>query len=324
MGFTLLYFVSLISKTIVMNNTRRKFLKNGALLSIGAAFAPKLVWSNTPLAKKEILIGLQLYSVRQDMMKNPLGTLQALASMGYQFVEHANYVNRKFYGYSAKEFKKVLDDLGLKMPSGHTVMTAAHWDKTKNDFTDSWKYTVEDAALLGQSYVISPWMDEKLRNNYDGLMLQLDVFNKSGELCKQHGMQFGYHNHNFEFTEKVNGQIIYDLIIQHTDPNLVIQQLDFGNLFGTGARGEDWIKKYPGRFVSLHVKDEIKAAKGEMNDGYESCVLGEGEVNPKKVSMLAKKIGGAKHFIIEQESYQNITPLEAVKLDLERIKTWGL
>jgi sugar phosphate isomerase/epimerase len=313
-----------MTKTIDMKNSRRSFLKAGALMSIGAALQPKLVWSKPAIAKNDILIGLQLYSVRADMMKNPLGTLQALSAMGYQFVEHANYINRKFYGYDAKEFKKVLDDLGLKMPSGHTVMNSAHWDNNKKDFTDAWKYTVEDAAILGQTYVISPWMDEKLRTNYDGLMLQLDVFNKSGELCKKHGMQFGYHNHNFEFTEKVNGEIIYDLIIQHTDPTLVIQQLDFGNLFGTGARGEAWIKKYPGRFVSLHVKDEIKAAKGEMNDGYESCVLGEGEVNPKMVSILAKKVGGAKHFIIEQESYQNKTPLEAVKLDLEKIKTWGL
>jgi sugar phosphate isomerase/epimerase len=239
-------------------------------------------------------------------------------------VEHANYVNGKFYGYQASEFKKVLGGLGLSMPSGHTVMTPNHWDAKKNDFTDVWKKTIEDAAVMGQEYVISPWMDEKARSSYDGLMRQLDQFNKCGELCKQQGMMFGYHNHNFEFTEKVNGEVIYDLILKHTDPDKVMQQLDFGNMYGAGARGADWIKKYPGRFASLHVKDEIKVEKGEMNDGYESTTLGDGVVDPKAVSLLAKEIGGAHHFIIEQESYQKLTPLEAAKVDLDRMKTWNI
>ena len=104
------------------------------------------------------LTGVQLYSIRDDMKANPMGTLEALAKMGYKHVEHANYINRKFYGWSAKEFRKILDDLGMKMPSGHTVMTAKHWDAGKKDFTDDWKYTVEDAAVCGQQFVISPSM----------------------------------------------------------------------------------------------------------------------------------------------------------------------
>ena len=265
-----------------------------------------------------------MYSVRDDMAKNPLSTLTALSKMGYQYVEHANYINRKFYGWTATEFKKVLNDLGLKMPSGHTVMAAKHWDNSSKDFTKEWKYTVEDAAILGQSYVISPSIDEKLRSSYNGLMLQLDVFNKSGELCKASGMKFGYHNHDFEFKEKLNGSLLYDLILQHTDKDLVIHQLDFGNMYGAGGRAAQWISKYPGRFQSLHIKDEIKAEKGEMNDGYESTILGTGVVDPKSIALLAKKIGGSLHFIIEQESYQGITPLECAKKDLEIINTWGI
>ena len=235
-----------------MQNSRRKFLQNVGIAIAGVSLQPKVLWSKeTVLAKKKMLIGIQLYSVRVDMMKNPMGTLTALAKMGYQHVEHANYVNGKFYGYQASEFKKVLGGLGLSMPSGHTVMTPNHWDAKKNDFTDVWKKTIEDAAVMGQEYVISPWMDEKARSSYDGLMRQLDQFNKCGELCKQQGMMFGYHNHNFEFTEKVNGEVIYDLILKHTDPDKVMQQLDFGNMYGAGARGADWIKKYPGRFASL-------------------------------------------------------------------------
>jgi len=307
-----------------MKNSRRKFIQNASLALVGASLKPSALWASTNMAASKNIIGVQLYSVRAEMYKKPLETLTAIAKMGYQHVEHANYVNRKFYGWTATEFKKVLNDLGLKMPSGHTVMGAIHWDNTKKDFTDDWKLTVEDAAAMGQEYVISPSMDDKLRSTYDGLMLQLDVFNKSGELCKANGMKFGYHNHDFEFKEKLNGTLMYDIILQHTDPNLVVHQLDFGNMYGAGGRAAEWINKYPGRFQSLHVKDEIKAEKGEMNDGYESTILGDGVVDPKAIALLAKAKGGAHHYIIEQESYQGIAPLDCVKIDLERIKTWGI
>ncbi len=216
-------------------------------------------------SRRNILPGVQLYSVREDMMKDPLGTLKQIAAMGYQHVEHANYINRKFYGYTAKEFRKVLDDLGLKMPSGHTVMGKGHWDAAKKDFTDAWKYTVEDAAICGQLFVISPWLDDSLRKTYDDILAYMEVFNKSGELCKKSGMKFGYHNHDFEFSQQLNGQSVYDIILNNTDPKLVMQQLDIGNLYNGGAKAIDIVKKFPGRFESMHVKDEILASSGHEN-----------------------------------------------------------
>ena len=307
-----------------MKNSRRKFIQNASLAIMGASLKPSALWANTSFVASKNLIGVQLYTVREDMKKNPMATLTALSKMGIEYVEHANYINRKFYGWTATEFKKVLDGLGIKMPSGHTVMDATHYDKSKKDFTDIWKRTVEDAAVMGQAYVISPSIDDNLRSTYDGLMQQLEIFNKSGELCKASCMKFGYHNHDFEFKEKLNGTLMYDLILQHTDPNLVVHQLDFGNMYGAGGRAAEWINKYPGRFQSLHVKDEIKAEKGEMNDGYESTILGEGVVDPKSIALLAKKIGGAHHYIIEQESYQGKAPLDCVKKDLAIMKTWGI
>jgi sugar phosphate isomerase/epimerase len=307
-----------------MQNSRRKFIQNTGIAILGLGIAPKALLSKSTIADAKTLIGIQLYAVRDNMFKDPLGTLKALSKMGYQYIEHANYVNRKLYGYTPIEFKKILDDLGMKMPSGHTSLNANHWDNKKKEFTDAWKYTIDDAVTLGQDYVISPWIDEKVRTSYDALMHQLELFNLSGELCLESGMQFGYHNHNFEFIEKVNGQLIYDIILKETDPELVIHQLDFGNMFGIGARGMDWIKKYPGRFVSVHVKDEIKVPIGEMNDQHDSTILGNGLVDPKAVCLLAKAIGGTKQFIIEQESYQGIAPLECARINLERIKTWGL
>src|SRR6478609_5062353 len=256
-----------------MTTSRRNFLKTGALAVAGASLLSKNVFAS--VAKPTQLLGLQLYCVRDDMKVDPLGTLKKLATIGYKNVEHANYVDRKFYGYQPSEFKKILGDLGMSMPSGHTVLGKQHWDTTKKDFTDSWKYTVEDAATMGQKFVISPWLDASLRTTYDDLLKQMEIFNKSGELCKKSGMKFGYHNHDFEFSQKLNDITVYDIMLKNTDPALVMQQLDTGNLYNGGAKAIDIVRQYPGRFESLHVKDEIVAAGGAGgHEKYESTILG--------------------------------------------------
>ncbi len=144
-----------------MNLSRRKFLVNGSLTVAGTMFLSNNLFASTNALKTTL--GIQLYSVRDDMKKDPMRTLKLLAAMGYKNVEHANYVDRKFYGYTAAEFKKVLDGLGLQMPSGHTGLADKHWDKATNDFTDAWKQTVEDAATVGQRYVITPSFNESFR-----------------------------------------------------------------------------------------------------------------------------------------------------------------
>lgn len=301
-----------------MKSSRRSFITNTTVTVAGSALLPTLFWEEK---KKKELVGIQLYSIRTDMQKDPSGTLKQLAEMGYKYVEHANYINRKFYGYTPAEFKKLLDDLGLKMRSGHTVMTPEHWDIAKKDFTDAWKHTVEDAATVGQQFVISPWLDNKYRISYDELKNFMDIFNKCGELCKKSGMKFGYHNHDFEFSQKLNGQTLYDIILKNTAPELVIQQLDTGNLYNGGAKAIDIVRQYPGRFMSLHVKDEIEGTTGE--EKYESAILGAGIVNLKAVVDLVRKQSKNVHYIIEQESYQGKLPLDCARENLAIMKKWG-
>ena len=154
-----------------------------------------------------------------------------------------------------------------------------------------------------------------------GLLRFMEVFNKSGELCTESGMKFGYHNHDFEFSEKLDGETLYDIMLANTDARLVIQQLDIGNLYNGGANAIEIVKKYPGRFLSLHVKDEIKATSG--NEKYESTILGAGIVNVKEVIDLVRKNTKNVHYIIEQESYQGKTPLDCAKEDLAIMKKWG-
>jgi sugar phosphate isomerase/epimerase len=298
--------------------SRRTFIKSGAVALAATAFLPESVFA---AKKRNGIIGVQLYSVRNEMTKDPLGSLTKVAKMGYKYVEHANYIDRKFYGYAPAEFKKVLDGLGLKMISGHTVMGRQHWDEAKKDFSDSWKYTIEDAAVLQQRYVVSPSMDNSMRKTYDDFKHYMDIFNKCGELCKKQGMKFGYHNHDFEFSEKLNNEKLFDIMMKSMDPALVVVQLDMGNLYNGGAIAIDVVKQYPGRFENIHVKDEIVATEG--SEKYVSTIIGQGIVNAKEVIDLATKIGGTEVYIIEQESYQGKTPMECIEEDLKVMKDWG-
>lgn len=282
----------------------------------GAVLLPEIACSGRP---GKTVTALQLYSVRNEMGSDPRGTLTQLAEMGYTHVEHANYVDHKFYGWTAGEFKKVLDDLGLKMPSGHTVLSSSHWDAAQKDFTDEWKKLVDDAAYMGQEYVVSPWLEAGMRESYDKFSGFMEVFNKCGELCKKSGMRFGYHNHDFEFSETLNGEKLFDIFMKNTDADKVVMQLDMGNMFIAGALAEDVLKQYPGRYDNIHVKDMVKKADGE---GYESTVIGKGLVNSRKVTNLARKMG-TRLFVIEQEAYQGKLPLDCMKENLAVMKEWG-
>jgi len=301
-----------------MRTSRRTFIKSGAAVLAASALIPESVFA---AKKRKGIIGVQLYSIRDEMGKDPLGSLTQVAKMGYEYVEHANYVNRKFYGYSPAEFKKVLDDLGLKMISGHTVMGRQHWDESKKDFSDSWKFTIEDAGILQQRYVVSPSMDNSMRKTYDDFKHYMDIFNKCGELCQKQGMKFGYHNHDFEFSEKLNNEKLFDIMMKSMDPDLVVVQLDIGNMYNGGAVALDVVKQYPGRFENVHAKDEIPATGG--GEKYESTIIGKGIVNAREVLDLARKIGGTEVYIIEQESYQGKTPMACIEENLKVMKSWG-
>jgi len=160
-----------------------------------------------------------------------------------------------------------------------------------------------------------------MRTTYDDFMNYMEVFNKCGQLCKKQGMKFGYHNHDFEFTVKLNDKQLFELMMKNMDPDLVVVQLDIGNLYNGGAVALDEVKKYPGRFENIHVKDEIKTTGG--NEMYESTIVGKGIVNAKEVVALATKVGGTRVYIVEQESYQGRPPMECIKEDLKVMKDWG-
>jgi sugar phosphate isomerase/epimerase len=300
-----------------MKTSRRTFLKSGAMVALGAAILPRSAFAS---GSQEAIVGLQLYSVRDDMKSDPKGSLKKLADMGYKVVEHAGYANGKFYGFAPSEFKKILGDLGLKMYSGHVEFGMQEWDASKKDFTDTWKQTVEDAAYMGQKFVLTPELAENAQKDYDTLLKVIDLWNKCGELCQKHGMKFGYHD-DFEGDAMLHNMKLYDIIMKYADPKLTIQQFDIANLYNAaGTDPMDIIKKYPGRFPSLHVKDVLK--EKNAHNSHDSTILGKGVLNVKDVMALAIK-NGSWLMIIEQESYQNESPMDCVKDDLAAMKKWG-
>lgn len=291
-----------------MHFSRRTFLKTSTLSLAGASLFPEKVLAASPKA-----ISLQLYSLRADMQKAPKATIEAVGKIGYRMVEHAGYGAGKFYGMTPTEFKTLLAANGLTMPSGHTALLPKHVD-TGGNFTDEWKKTVDDAATLGQKYVISPWIDVSMRKTADGLKRVSELFNRAGELCQKAGMKFGYHNHDFEMGQ-VDGQVIYDLLLTNTDPKLVTLQMDVGWVVAGGSDPVAWFKKYPGRFELLHMRDVKPMAGHEHPVGVD---LGDGVVKFDEILKL-KKQAGTKIFVVEQEEYGTKTPLEAVTVDFQRI-----
>lgn len=297
---------------------RRDFVKNTGLGLLGAS-----VFGTEALAgtQKKTLLSLQLYSVRDHMKKDPAGTIAALGKIGYKDCEHAGYSDQKrqFYGYSPEDFKKLLKDNGMTMQSGHSVFGKQHWDFEKNQLTDVWKTTVEDSVKAGQKYIISPWLDVSLRKNFDDLKRFMDAFNVCGEYCKKQGIRYGYHNHDFEFSLKLTSKRVYDIILENTDPKLVAQQLDIGNMYGGGGRAMELLKQYPGRFELLHVKDEVDNGKG----GHESGILGTGIIGVQEILKASTKAGPTFYLIIEQEAYQGKDPIEAMRENYAVMKKWG-
>jgi sugar phosphate isomerase/epimerase len=299
------------------NLSRRRFIQQSASLLGGAFFAPSIL---TEAAKrKNGLTCLQLYSIRDDMKKDPKGSLEKLAAMGFKNLEPASYIypgvyfTRKIYSYSSKEFRKIIDDLGLTVPTSHVVFSMKHWDAAKNDMDDVWKYVMEDALTLGQTHIVSPWFDAD-HKNLDSVKKGIEIYNKVGMICNKAGLRFGFHNHHQEFIQMFDGNYLYDIMLDNLDLKYVFQQLDIGNLAVAKVDPMRWLKKYPKHFESMHVKDKDKTKD-------ESTLLGEGVINLDEVLKFARKKTNIKHWVLEQESYGDKTAMECVKMNLDKFKT---
>ncbi|GAB3255583.1 sugar phosphate isomerase/epimerase [Larkinella harenae] len=269
--------------------TRRDFLKASGSLAAGALFLPTLTQ-----AAKVKNVGIQLYTVRKEMLEDAVGTLKQLAKIGYKELESARSVKGNFYGLQPKEIKKVANDLGMNVRSGHV-----HIDK-------DWQRSVDMAAEAGQTYLVCSSLPSEGQTvaNYERCA---DLFSKAAEDCKKANLVFAYHNHDYEF-EKKDGKVLYDILIEKSDKNLVKMEMDLGWAILTGNDPIKYFEKYPGRFPLWHLKDMDGKTK-------ESTEFGKGQIDILKMLKSMDKYG-MKYFFVEQEEYPK-TAMESAKYDFD-------
>lgn len=269
--------------------TRRDFLKTSGTFAAGT-----LVWRiETPKAEFKN-VGVQLYTFRNEIQSDTIGVLKKIAALGIKEIESARSDKGHYYSLTGKEMQKVCKDLGMTLRSGHV-----HLD---NNFSK----TLNEAAEAGQEYVICSSMPTE-GQTIDNYKKVADSFNKAGEECKKMNVKFGYHNHDYEF-ESDKGQVLYDVLLKNTDPNLVHMELDLGWVIVGGKNPIDYFKNHSGRFPLWHLKDMNMAKK-------ESTEFGKGKLDIAQMLKHSKE-SGLKYFFIEQEEYAS-TPFESMKENMD-------
>jgi sugar phosphate isomerase/epimerase len=283
-------------------HTRRSFLKSTSLYTAGILAAPSL--DSFPGFKKTA-IGLQLYTVRDHMAQDPAATLARVAQIGYNSLEGATYTNtEKFYGMDPKTFKALLKKDGLVMRSCHYRLGEDTKGAEKGTILNDWDRAVEDAHALGLSYMVCAWLSPAERQSLDHYKHMAGEFNTAAEKCKAAGIQFCYHNHDFEFDAQ-DGKYPYDVLLDNTDKDLVKMEMD---LYWVNKAGQDPIKLFdrnPGRFPLWHLKDMDNTPEHAFTE------VGNGVIDFKKIFAHAET-AGFKYFFVEQDKcpgdpYDSIT-----------------
>lgn len=252
-----------------------------------------------------IPIGLELYSVRQDLDRDPRGTLRAVAEMGYEGVEFAGPPK-----LSGEELRKLLDEFGLVCCGWHTPFAMVQEDQIDA--------TIALNKAVGNQYVIIPGFPGDLTKTRQDWLKLADFMNGLATKLAAHGMQTGYHNHHTEF-QPLDGEWPWDTFFGNTKKE-VIMQLDTGNALRGGAESAPILERYPGRAVTVHLKP-YKTGLDDPNAGYKP-LIGDDSVDWQNVFRLCESIGGTRWYIVEYES-DLYPPLEAVKRCLEKLKAMG-
>ena len=282
--------------------TRRHFIKQSALLSAGF-FINKKDWF-----KEQKAVGLQLYTLRQEMGKDPKGTLAKVAAQGYKEMETFGYNNGKWFGLTATELKETLTANGLRSPSGHTFPGGFF---LRSGWEDNWKKAMEDSKTLGQEYIVIPWLEPQHRNNIDNYKIIAEGLNKAGEMCRQHSLQLAYHNHDFEFNA-IDGQTGLDILLGNTDAKLVQFEMDIYWISKAGHDPVALFKQNKGRFSLWHVKDMDNTDKKFFTE------VGNGVINYKEIFKHAGE-SGMKYFFVEQDVCPG-PPLESTAKSITYLK----
>jgi sugar phosphate isomerase/epimerase len=235
-------------------------------------------------------IGLQLYSIRDSIMRDVPGSIAKVAAMGYKFVEPAGYRDGKFYGMDPVAFKDLCEKNNLSVLSSNTSQNLP--DSTNmNEVMAWWEACIDAHLAVGAKYIVQPSMGRSAYQSLDELKKWCDYFNMVGDMCNAKGIRFGYHNHDREFSTKPDSTIsVYDFMLQNTDPSKVTFEMDLYWATVGGANPVDYFNKYPGRFELWHIKDKYE-------------VGGEGTVMDFPPIWADAAKSGMKYGIVEVEEY---------------------
>ena len=270
-------------------NTRRSFLQQAAILSAGVLLNPSCSVSKIAGEKP---IGIQLYTLRDTIFKDPTSIIKAVANAGYKEVEMFGLsADNKFFGLTVKAFADLLKANNLTSPSGHYMPEKFLFN---NGNGDDVKNFCDVANTLGNKYVIIPWLSGERRSNIDQYKALAVRINKAGEIVKNAGLQLAYHNHDFEF-QNFNGEHGYNILLNQTNKDLVKMEMDIYWVVRAGYDPIALFKSNPGRFPLLHVKDMSKTDKTQNTE------IGNGVINFKEIFSNAK-LAGVKHYMVEQET----------------------
>ena len=246
--------------------------------------------------KKEI--GLQLYTLRNPIQQDLPGTLRNIAKIGYTWLEAAGYKEGKFYDLLPREFKQMVEDLGMKMISSHA------------SFAPDQQLAIDAHLELGAEYLVYPWMSMPEKPARDDYAKAAELFNKLGEACNKAGLKFGYHNHSFEFV-KIEETTGFDLLLTLTEPDKVCFECDLYWMAYAGVDPVDYIIKYPGRFELWHVKDM------ENNPEKDFAPVGKGIIDFNRI-FSKKDLAGMEYFFVEQDECK-IDPLDSVHISYKNL-----
>jgi sugar phosphate isomerase/epimerase len=286
--------------------TRRSFLKTAAVVSTGLLVAPDLFASS-----RKRPIGTQLYTVRDLMASDPIGTLNKVAKIGFNTVEGATYTGTElFYGMPVAQFKAVLADTGMTMPSAHYVLGES-MPNAKGTLSNDWKKAVDDAAELGLKYMVCSYLFDTERGSLLHYGETADKLNKAGEVTRDAGIQLCYHNHNFEFVAQ-DGQLPYDVLLNATDPELVKMEMDIYWIYKAKQDPIAIFQKHPGRFPLWHVKDMDNTPEQKFTE------VGNGVIPFKTIFTHANEAG--LEFLFNEQDVCPGDPLVSMAQSYKYIK----
>lgn len=287
----------------MMNMNRRSFLQN----TISALYFQEQLPQFSEIFRKR-KIGLQLYTVRNEMQASPEKTLAAISKIGYGYVESSAYFNGKIYDLKPKDFQRLLFNEGLEMPSGF-IATGQEDPSMKGTLINQLELAIEDAIKMGQTYIGISWLAPFERKTIDDYKVLAEKFNKAGEMCKKFGIQFFYHNHDFEFSP-IHSVVPYDLLLRECDDELVKMELDLYWITKAGKKAQEYFKKNPQRFPLWHIKDMTS------DDSQSFTEVGKGRINFGQI-FDSQKEAGLKYFFVEQDNCSPKQPLESIKISFD-------